>query len=181
MRAYLKFRRFSSWYSRAAPLSAWPQRNSCGRYQISDLFPGLMGDLEKFINDVSVFDVDLLVKMALLHHQFERSSFLRWQRPLGPHYQRAVFSQRKSSRHPSVVPEPRDCAHEVGLLHLDTLHADRSGADCRGRHHDNPGRSRTCCWTTNIAFARDVNFTARTSSITRSRSLTPRLHSFRTI
>jgi len=31
----------------------------------------LMGDLEKFINDDALFDVDPLIKMALIHHQFE--------------------------------------------------------------------------------------------------------------
>ena len=31
----------------------------------------LMGDLERFINDDSLFDADPLVKMALIHHQFE--------------------------------------------------------------------------------------------------------------
>lgn len=31
----------------------------------------LMGDLERFINDSVSFDVDPLIKMALIHHQFE--------------------------------------------------------------------------------------------------------------
>ena len=31
----------------------------------------LMGDLERFINDEALFDADPLVKMALIHHQFE--------------------------------------------------------------------------------------------------------------
>jgi len=31
----------------------------------------LMRDLERFINDDAVFDVDPLIKMALIHHQFE--------------------------------------------------------------------------------------------------------------
>lgn len=31
----------------------------------------LMADLEQFINDAGVFDADPLIKMALLHHQFE--------------------------------------------------------------------------------------------------------------
>lgn len=31
----------------------------------------LMSDLERFINDPGVFDADPLIKMALLHHQFE--------------------------------------------------------------------------------------------------------------
>ena len=31
----------------------------------------LMGDLERFINDDSGFDADPLIKMALVHHQFE--------------------------------------------------------------------------------------------------------------
>ncbi|MBF0495821.1 MAG: Fic family protein [Deltaproteobacteria bacterium] len=31
----------------------------------------LMGDLERFINDEQLFDADPLVKMALIHHQFE--------------------------------------------------------------------------------------------------------------
>lgn len=31
----------------------------------------LMADLERFINDDALFDVDPLVKMALIHHQFE--------------------------------------------------------------------------------------------------------------
>ncbi len=31
----------------------------------------LMSDLERFINDDSTFDVDPLVKMAIIHHQFE--------------------------------------------------------------------------------------------------------------
>lgn len=33
--------------------------------------PALMGELERFINDDSLFEVDPLVKMALIHHQFE--------------------------------------------------------------------------------------------------------------
>lgn len=36
-----------------------------------ELVPGLMSDLERFINDGSRFDADPLVKMALMHHQFE--------------------------------------------------------------------------------------------------------------
>ncbi len=35
------------------------------------LLPDLMSNLEKFINDASLLDVDPLVKMALIHHQFE--------------------------------------------------------------------------------------------------------------
>jgi Fic family protein len=31
----------------------------------------LMGGLERFINDPSLFDADPLIKMALIHHQFE--------------------------------------------------------------------------------------------------------------
>ena len=31
----------------------------------------LMSDLERFINDTELFDVDPLIKMALIHHQFE--------------------------------------------------------------------------------------------------------------
>ena len=31
----------------------------------------LMSDLERFINDAEAFDVDPLIKMALMHHQFE--------------------------------------------------------------------------------------------------------------
>src|SRR5260370_20811488 len=30
-----------------------------------------MHDLERFINDADVFDADPLVKMAIIHHQFE--------------------------------------------------------------------------------------------------------------
>lgn len=33
--------------------------------------PQLMSDLEHFINDDSLFDTDPLIKMALIHHQFE--------------------------------------------------------------------------------------------------------------
>lgn len=33
--------------------------------------PGLMSDLERFINDSAAFDADPLIKMALIHHQFE--------------------------------------------------------------------------------------------------------------
>lgn len=33
--------------------------------------PGLMGELERFINDAAVFEADPLIKMALIHHQFE--------------------------------------------------------------------------------------------------------------
>jgi Fic family protein len=32
---------------------------------------GLMGDLERFINDDEAFDADPLIKMAIMHHQFE--------------------------------------------------------------------------------------------------------------
>ena len=31
----------------------------------------LMGDLERFINDATLFEADPLIKMALIHHQFE--------------------------------------------------------------------------------------------------------------
>jgi Fic family protein len=33
--------------------------------------PSLMSDLERFINDDNAFDADPLIKMALIHHQFE--------------------------------------------------------------------------------------------------------------
>lgn len=33
--------------------------------------PALMADLERFINDPGAFDADPLIKMALIHHQFE--------------------------------------------------------------------------------------------------------------
>lgn len=36
-----------------------------------ELLPGLMSDLERFINDASRYPTDPLVKMALIHHQFE--------------------------------------------------------------------------------------------------------------
>ena len=36
-----------------------------------ELLPNLMSDLERFINDSAAFDVDPLIKMALIHHQFE--------------------------------------------------------------------------------------------------------------
>ncbi|MDR1848474.1 MAG: Fic family protein [Zoogloeaceae bacterium] len=36
-----------------------------------ELLPGLMSDLERFINDGELFAADTLVKMALIHHQFE--------------------------------------------------------------------------------------------------------------
>lgn len=36
-----------------------------------DQVPGLMGDLERFINDDVPFAADPLVRMALIHHQFE--------------------------------------------------------------------------------------------------------------
>ena len=36
-----------------------------------DMLPNLMGDLERFINDDALFDADPLLKMALIHHQFE--------------------------------------------------------------------------------------------------------------
>jgi Fic family protein len=36
-----------------------------------ELLPGLMSDLERFINDDEHFAADPLVKMALIHHQFE--------------------------------------------------------------------------------------------------------------
>jgi Fic family protein len=36
-----------------------------------DKLPQLMSDLERFINDNALFDADPLVKMALIHHQFE--------------------------------------------------------------------------------------------------------------
>lgn len=33
--------------------------------------PGLMADLDRFINDAELFEADPLIKMALIHHQFE--------------------------------------------------------------------------------------------------------------
>jgi Fic family protein len=39
--------------------------------QDADLIVALMRDLERFINDDVLFDADPLIKMALIHHQFE--------------------------------------------------------------------------------------------------------------
>lgn len=39
--------------------------------QAYDTLVHLMNDLERFINDPAVFDADPLIKMALIHHQFE--------------------------------------------------------------------------------------------------------------
>ncbi|MDN5924014.1 MAG: Fic family protein [Xanthomonadales bacterium] len=39
--------------------------------QNADAIVNLMAELEKFINDDNAFDADPLVKMALIHHQFE--------------------------------------------------------------------------------------------------------------
>ncbi|MBV2234833.1 MAG: Fic family protein [Sterolibacterium sp.] len=36
-----------------------------------EVLPQLMSDLERFINDTTPFEADPLVKMALIHHQFE--------------------------------------------------------------------------------------------------------------
>ncbi len=36
-----------------------------------DVIPGLMSDLEKFMNDADAFTGDPLIRMALIHHQFE--------------------------------------------------------------------------------------------------------------
>ncbi len=36
-----------------------------------ELLPGLMGDLERFINEPAAFAADPLIRMALIHHQFE--------------------------------------------------------------------------------------------------------------
>ena len=39
--------------------------------QEAEAIVALMGDLERFINDDALFDADPLIKMALIHHQFE--------------------------------------------------------------------------------------------------------------
>lgn len=39
--------------------------------QDADTIVALMRDLERFINDDALYDVDPLIKMALIHHQFE--------------------------------------------------------------------------------------------------------------
>lgn len=39
--------------------------------QDPDTVQMLMNDLERFINDNELFDADPLIKMALIHHQFE--------------------------------------------------------------------------------------------------------------
>jgi Fic family protein len=36
-----------------------------------ELLPDMMGDLERFVNDAAQFEADPLIKMALIHHQFE--------------------------------------------------------------------------------------------------------------
>jgi len=50
-------------------------KNSAGATVYSppppDHLPALMSDLERFINDAELFDADPLIKMALIHHQFE--------------------------------------------------------------------------------------------------------------
>lgn len=52
------------------------ERNTAGLRKLpgtalEDVIIGLMRDLERFINDDGVFDADPLIKMALIHHQFE--------------------------------------------------------------------------------------------------------------
>jgi Fic family protein len=50
-------------------------KNTLGRVVYAppspEALPGLMSDLERFINDDALFDADPLIKMALIHHQFE--------------------------------------------------------------------------------------------------------------
>lgn len=41
------------------------------REQLPAALPDLMSGLERFINDDALFDADPLIKMALIHHQFE--------------------------------------------------------------------------------------------------------------
>ena len=42
--------------------------------QEPEIIVALMRDLERFINDGAVFNADPLIKMALIHHQFESMS-----------------------------------------------------------------------------------------------------------
>jgi len=37
----------------------------------TDRIPAMMGDLDRFVNDEALFPADPLIKMALIHHQFE--------------------------------------------------------------------------------------------------------------
>ena len=51
-------------------IQAQLEENRAGFRKLPDIVP-LMTDLERFINDDTIFAADPLVKMALVHHQFE--------------------------------------------------------------------------------------------------------------
>jgi predicted nucleic acid-binding protein len=100
-----------------------------------------MGELERFMNDEALFDVDPLIKMALAHHQFER---------IHPFYD----GNGRTGRIISVLYLVKSGLLEIPVLHL-SRHIVRTKADyyrlLQAVREDDAmmhGRSGSCiCWT----------------------------------
>lgn len=75
----------------------------------------LMGDLERFINDAELFTVDPLIKMALIHHQFER---------IHPFYD----GNGRTGRILNVLYLVKECLLDIPVLYLSS-HIVRTKAD----------------------------------------------------
>ena len=73
----------------------------------------LMNNLEHYINDDALSDADPLVKLAVIHHQFESiPPLLRWQRPNRPHHQYSVPGGQGLARYSRTLFEPLHHPHQ---------------------------------------------------------------------
>jgi Fic family protein len=76
-----------------------------------------MRDLERFINDPTVFAVDPLIKMALIHHQFESiHPFYDGNGRTGRILNVLYLVKEGLARHSGAVPEQPHRAHQGRLL-----------------------------------------------------------------
>ena len=70
-----------------------------------------MGEMEEFINSSESSSLDPLVKMALIHHQFE--SIQRWEWPNWPDTQCLVFNSTRAVGNTGIIPQPHYTQNKV--------------------------------------------------------------------
>ena len=112
----------------------------------------LMSDLEQFLNDDSLLDADPLIKMAIIHHQFESiHPFYDGNGRTGRIINVLYLVQKGLLDYSRFVPEPLHRPHENGILppftgrsgfgrvgELDTVYAHGGRGNGPADHCDRP-------------------------------------------
>jgi len=136
----------------------------------------LMRDLERFINESEIFAVDPLIKMALIHHQFES---------IHPFYD----GNGRTGRILNVLYLVKEGLLDVPVLYLSSHIVRKNGCSICWRPSNTQQRkpsprfmrSNLPCSTTSTAYVLTSSFTARISSTICLPTHIPKLSSYNEI